>query len=583
MRRMIFIILLFLLPGLAFADWQINMIVEYPGGSFILGGALGDGNNGGINKLYAACHNGYIYQYTWNDTSWEETTLDGSGPGWMMDATVGDGNSDDTLEVYGSNYATFNYHTYQYIWNGTSWDRTDLGEGGAICVYVGDGDNDTNLEIYAVKWDSLVYRYEWNGTSWDESNLGETRPGTSMMNVLVGDGDNDGENEVYAGSPLCQFKWNGASWEYNVIDSVIYIDKVSLALGDGNNDGENELYATSAEDTTLYQYKWNGTSWDKTPLFSIYGMRCAAVGDGNNDGENEVYTGIYQGHVTQLGRMYELKWNGSSWDLTDMGQAYSSCVNEILVGDGDNDGNLEVYGNLSRGIYQYIFQSTPILSWTGDPGFESDGVDPDSGIPGDTFEFRVCYTDSNDYAPIIKELQVDLDDNGTYEAWEKFSMVEMDTTDTIFTDGKNYTKSITVDHAGDGILNYRFTFKNFYNYAIGEPTGEHSFIVLPSGITENQITAGDFLIHISPNPFKEMTEIRWQITDSRLQITDDRPQLKIYDAAGRLVKNFILYPSSFILPAKLEWDGSDDEGRKVTPGIYFARLSSGKNSHIKKI
>lgn len=54
MRRMTFIILLFLLPGLAFADWQINMIVEYPGGSFILGGALGDGNNGGINKLYAA-------------------------------------------------------------------------------------------------------------------------------------------------------------------------------------------------------------------------------------------------------------------------------------------------------------------------------------------------------------------------------------------------------------------------------------------------------------------------------------------------------------------------------------------------
>ncbi|MCK4233594.1 T9SS type A sorting domain-containing protein, partial [candidate division WOR-3 bacterium] len=89
----------------------------------------------------------------------------------------------------------------------------------------------------------------------------------------------------------------------------------------------------------------------------------------------------------------------------------------------------------------------------------------------------------------------------------------------------------------------------------------------------------DFHLSVYPNPFTTSTTIRF----SGLAHRAEGIELEIFDAAGRLVKNFILYPSSFILPAKLEWDGSDDEGRKVTPGIYFARLSSGKNSHIKKI
>ncbi|MCK4576064.1 T9SS type A sorting domain-containing protein [candidate division WOR-3 bacterium] len=81
---------------------------------------------------------------------------------------------------------------------------------------------------------------------------------------------------------------------------------------------------------------------------------------------------------------------------------------------------------------------------------------------------------------------------------------------------------------------------------------------------------------IFPNPFSTSTTINFS----------GAQEIQIYDVSGRLVKNFILYPSSplenasltgqtFILPAKLEWDGMDDEGKNVSPGIYFCILRHG--------
>ena len=77
-------------------------------------------------------------------------------------------------------------------------------------------------------------------------------------------------------------------------------------------------------------------------------------------------------------------------------------------------------------------------------------------------------------------------------------------------------------------------------------------------------------------------------------------ELEIFDVAGRLVKKFILYPSpraigkchtpsgitqgeSFILPAKLEWDGKDDYGKILPSAIYYIRLTQGNLTQTRKI
>ncbi|MBW1887813.1 MAG: hypothetical protein JRI52_05620, partial [Deltaproteobacteria bacterium] len=94
----------------------------------------------------------------------------------------------------------------------------------------------------------------------------------------------------------------------------------------------------------------------------------------------------------------------------------------------------------------------PILNWTGDSGY-TDGVDPNNGDSGSTFEFRVEYSDQDNNAPGTKEVWIDLDDNLIYELGEKFDMTSMGGSD--YTAGVDYTYlSMSVDYAGNGTLKY---------------------------------------------------------------------------------------------------------------------------------
>ena len=78
-----------------------------------------------------------------------------------------------------------------------------------------------------------------------------------------------------------------------------------------------------------------------------------------------------------------------------------------------------------------------------------------------------------------------------------------------------------------------------------------------------------------PNPFRDRTDIRWQIPDDRLQIADNRLQVRIYDAAGRLVKQFDY--TTIGLSNYISWNGKDSAGNALAPGVYFI---SEKNSDI---
>ncbi|GAH07042.1 unnamed protein product, partial [marine sediment metagenome] len=73
-----------------------------------------------------------------------------------------------------------------------------------------------------------------------------------------------------------------------------------------------------------------------------------------------------------------------------------------------------------------------------------------------------------------------------------------------------------------------------------------------------------------PNPFKQMTEIRYQITDSGLQMANSGIQIKIYDVTGRLVKYFSLPLSGISYPISvITWDGLDELGNDCPPGVYI--------------
>ncbi len=79
-----------------------------------------------------------------------------------------------------------------------------------------------------------------------------------------------------------------------------------------------------------------------------------------------------------------------------------------------------------------------------------------------------------------------------------------------------------------------------------------------------------------PNPAFSNTNIKYTLPKT----TDVK--LKIYNTAGQLVKTFSAgkqKPGFY----KISWDGRNDKGQRVRPGVYFYRLKTDDSQHTKKL
>jgi YD repeat-containing protein len=118
------------------------------------------------------------------------------------------------------------------------------------------------------------------------------------------------------------------------------------------------------------------------------------------------------------------------------------------------------------------------------------------------------------------------------------------------------------------------------------------FGIPPTGIAESPSlkAASNIALFCHPNPFRQMTDIRYQIPIEAYQniresvgrVSDyQKPELKIYDITGRLVR---LFPTSELLSSNvIRWDGRDNQGRSLPQGVYFVRLSACQLKSTEKI
>ena len=79
-----------------------------------------------------------------------------------------------------------------------------------------------------------------------------------------------------------------------------------------------------------------------------------------------------------------------------------------------------------------------------------------------------------------------------------------------------------------------------------------------------------------PNPLTSQTTIRFALPEQ------SRVSLTIYDASGRRIRslvNGVLPPSE----QSVVWNGRDESGSRVRPGIYFARFQANGFSATKRM
>ncbi len=155
-------------------------------------------------------------------------------------------------------------------------------------------------------------------------------------------------------------------------------------------------------------------------------------------------------------------------------------------------------------------------------------------------------------------------------------------------------------YSGGDTIQIRISFKSDYDGDVAEGFYIDDVNVLRITAIEEYVNDAihPLTLHIYPTPFRNLTNIRYTIHDpgsmtgetnqsisgSAGKVTEEqKPEMKIYDATGRLVKSFSLPTAQSSNSTSVIWDGHDDNGRMLSPGIYFVRLEMSDHSLCEKV
>ena len=93
-------------------------------------------------------------------------------------------------------------------------------------------------------------------------------------------------------------------------------------------------------------------------------------------------------------------------------------------------------------------------------------------------------------------------------------------------------------------------------------------IIVP--IAAIRVTFGVSLnVFCYPNPFRGDTTIGFK------QTVNSPTTITVYNIKGQLIKTLTNQPFNSG-EHDVTWDGKDDQGRSVSPGLYFYKIKSGK-------
>ena len=141
-------------------------------------------------------------------------------------------------------------------------------------------------------------------------------------------------------------------------------------------------------------------------------------------------------------------------------------TNAIDMGLSGKD---NIYGN-GRIKVDMISNSKPILQWTGETGYASDGLEPELANGLTPLNFRIKYKDADGDAPITHDLLIDRNGDGDYaDADEVVNMTMVSGTD--YATGVIYSCEITIPYSGGSSnCSYYFRFADSIAAATGNIT-----------------------------------------------------------------------------------------------------------------
>lgn len=480
-----------------------------------------------------------------------------------------DGGKIHIFEITGDN-------ELQWIWSSPGFDST----ASTTCRFVGVSDLDGNgrqeilLSISEATNNSSsssgIYVYEWTGQNngFNSEPSAFTRGKVTLSHFkcdsfFAKDIDNDGKEEL-----VLAINGEGDN-DYFVILSVndyfesgnfVWVkeaefrknihfqgDAVNVLSSDLDGDGRLEVLAHSAFNMTVFPIEaWLpdnyafGTSFQMNESFNDVNLINGVAIDIDGNGRDEVY---YNGWKT--GNLYLLSTDG-----------------DVLALD-ESDVTL-----LNQGGSGAPFASFGMAVGDQDHGLGSDGMDLYIGAGGSTSDlFNLEYVGDDVKNPNSYQWHINYNDP---------------------TDGNAIVTRVlapSVDLDKDGNMEIVLAYQGIPDSINNQPVEKHWLRILeydfPTSVNNDawnvEVPADLFLVENYPNPFTEHT-----IFSTTLKI-DGSLQGSIFNVLGQKVATIVEGNWRQKGTYKWHWDGTDDSGKFLPNGVYYASFDLNGYKTLKRI
>ncbi|MBN1383978.1 MAG: hypothetical protein JW983_03745 [Elusimicrobia bacterium] len=587
-------------PSTGTASEIVNEIAVDPTDSGIIWAVTGD---------YLSDTEGEIYRSVDGGITWVQVGA-GKTSGWLNTVAV---KNISTALVGGKNGA------YKTVDAGINWTSV-LAAGTSSCLSIKIDSTDTNV-VYAVAKGTSgerFYKSTCTADTWiTQVTVAEVN---CFRSIAINPNDTD---EVYAGddgSGMFKSVDGGTNWtkinsglngcavfdiEFMESLSRIYISAAggiyytddfgstwkSVHNSEGRSSvlkmhpGNSSIFYAGFDNGDIYRYNWNGTGFTSTKLnFNtanssreiVYGI------DINSSDTDVIYAATGKNDAT-TGHLFKTENGGQDWVSAIYG--VSSPVNVVKINPADPDILFLGAGDFSTGktlggLWRYSNADWELII-TG-------GIITDIVI--DSSDPLKIYASAGGYdAGIYKGIYISRDGGNT---WSEASGIPAT--------GEGFS-SICID-PGDRDIIYATGGFDFYRsldsgqtwsreqtdaHLYGMVTASQSIFVASSkgmlkfsGFSYN--TAKKLDIYNFPNPF-DMSKYRFTTIKYSLPESAHDVKVGIYTIDGRLVKEWEQNTKEGGYSYFISWNGENDEGRKVSSGLYIMVLDADGDIKRNKI
>jgi hypothetical protein len=250
-------------------------------------------------------------------------------------------------------------------------------------VFPADINGDGNTDVIAAGRNMISWYNNTNGdgTSWSETSINNSH--LYVVEINACDIDNDNDIDIIAGARNGQHGYGqvncyinmdgkGQKWNISVLNSTFH-GCYDIVTADMDSDNDIDVVATSSSGWGGYGVFWfnntygNGTAWEQIAISdNLSYARGLVVADIDGDGDNDTVAGSYSYPNNDIVWFENLYGNGTTWSLPHLLSRkiiFGFQIKNLVAGDIDNDGHIDIAAAWMRGVYWYWHPSDPKRTW----------------------------------------------------------------------------------------------------------------------------------------------------------------------------------------------------------------------------